>query len=70
MSYGSNVDYTKWAPGQPDNNDEQCIAVNSADEDLSWHDVPCGMQNFFICERYEPRTFSQNKDMTYSRKIF
>lgn len=51
------VNFTKWAPGQPDNANgkEDCVHLSLPDTSL-WNDAPCWEQNFFIC---------QQKDLKY-----
>merc|ERR1712137_124589 len=49
---GSLVEFSDWAPGQPDNwigGDEDCILFFD-DDDYKWHDAPCGHDHEPICE--------------------
>ena len=48
---GSNVDYTAWMPGEPNNwgGNEDCTEVYS--ERFKWNDLKCGHGRAFVCQR-------------------
>ena len=50
--------YTNWAPGQPNNhnNNQDCVAIRKGhffdtDYDGEWHDDTCTDEKGFICEK-------------------
>uniref|UniRef100_A0A8C9R7T0 C-type lectin domain-containing protein n=1 Tax=Scleropages formosus TaxID=113540 RepID=A0A8C9R7T0_SCLFO len=48
---GTPFDFTKWAPGQPDNyGGEHCLEMNFGDQKL-WNDIPCKKHNPSVCAR-------------------
>ncbi|CAH1169980.1 unnamed protein product [Phaedon cochleariae] len=59
MSHGDGIQYTNWAPGEPNDDRSQCIRLSSKHGELYWHDSRCDESRFFICERY-----SASEDVT------
>ncbi|KAJ8963889.1 hypothetical protein NQ314_005306 [Rhamnusium bicolor] len=56
MSTSQIIEYTNWAPKQPDNNNEQCIhLILRKDNGLLWNDLGCNDRLHYICEK--PRDF-------------
>uniref|UniRef100_A0A8C9RJ33 C-type lectin domain-containing protein n=1 Tax=Scleropages formosus TaxID=113540 RepID=A0A8C9RJ33_SCLFO len=48
---GTPFDFTKWAPGQPDNyGGEHCLDINAGDQKL-WNDSPCNMCSPSVCAK-------------------
>ena len=47
------AEFTKWAPGQPDNKgaDENCAVIQA---DGTWRDMMCHQYLNYICEKYNP----------------
>ncbi|KAK3101324.1 hypothetical protein FSP39_002679 [Pinctada imbricata] len=45
------VDYSDWAPGEPNNKDseENCLEY-FAEQSFKWNDAPCRLKRRFICE--------------------
>uniref|UniRef100_A0A8D0D1I4 C-type lectin domain-containing protein n=1 Tax=Sander lucioperca TaxID=283035 RepID=A0A8D0D1I4_SANLU len=43
-----------WNPGEPNDfegKNEDCVEIKFHDVENSWNDIPCGDQNFWICEK-------------------
>lgn len=47
---GHKITQNFWAPGEPNNNHEQCMHINSH-EQFMWNDYVCTQEEFFICEK-------------------
>uniref|UniRef100_UPI0037E779BD CD209 antigen-like protein E n=1 Tax=Semicossyphus pulcher TaxID=241346 RepID=UPI0037E779BD len=46
-----------WGPGEPNSyqgKTEDCAEIKLHDNENSWNDIPCGDQNFWICEKTGP----------------
>lgn len=52
VSFGKKFEYTNWAPGKPDNlNNNQHCALYVREDDLNqWDDENCDQKAYFICE--------------------
>ena len=62
---GTSLDYTKWAPGEPNQHggtNEDCTVTWEDGE--YWNDAPCSYEQQFVCAR--PRTFIYLFVYTYS----
>ncbi|XP_065514322.1 C-type Lectin CRL-like [Caloenas nicobarica] len=46
------IDYTNWAPGQPDNqwDKEDCVVLDVFSGFKLWHDYPCNVKFPFLCQ--------------------
>ena len=42
---------SRWASGQPQNNDEHCVEINLWGDDLKMHDYPCQDKHRFVCQK-------------------
>lgn len=51
MSTAKPVEYQNWAPGQPNNKNDQCILTMKTYKDFGWNDRNCNCRFFFICEK-------------------
>ncbi|XP_034715636.1 CD209 antigen-like protein E isoform X2 [Etheostoma cragini] len=43
-----------WNPGEPNDyegKNEDCVEIRTHDWENNWNDLPCGHQNFWICEK-------------------
>ncbi|XP_018573082.1 macrophage mannose receptor 1 [Anoplophora glabripennis] len=73
MSKGQPIEYTNWAPGNPDSQTEHCIAAfHSKNVGLTWTDRDCLVQLGFICERRVPAndTPEANTEVTHWKSIY
>lgn len=46
--------FSYWNPGEPNDfegKNEDCVEIKFHDVENSWNDIPCGDQNFWICEK-------------------
>ncbi|XP_060731122.1 lactose-binding lectin l-2-like isoform X2 [Tachysurus vachellii] len=51
-SDGTKLGFTKWNPGQPDNenNNERCVHINASTE-KNWNDIPCDYTYASVCAK-------------------
>ncbi|XP_018520434.1 CD209 antigen-like protein E isoform X3 [Lates calcarifer] len=51
---GTPLTKSYWGSGEPNDYEgktEDCVEIKFHDEENSWNDIPCGDQNFWICEK-------------------
>lgn len=67
MSNGEPVEYTNWAPGQPDSEGERCLELwHFRNQGLLWNDRDCNVHFNFICERDSKQNYFKQDDSAVS----
>ncbi|XP_040593329.1 C-type lectin domain family 4 member A [Mesocricetus auratus] len=45
-----NESATFWHPGEPNDNHEQCVAINNRRSSWGWNDIPCSSKEKSVCQ--------------------